>query len=80
MEWIEPYLDPEIMGARRGRETLDSFIQLALSAEESLLTDAPLCAIMMDMQKSFDRVSRRMIFDTLNDLGADPTIVRTLET
>lgn len=81
MEW---YLEqnghyPNIMsGFRRGRNSIDSVIDLVTSVEQSKSEGRICAAVFLDIKSAFDSITHNAIFESLEELGLGGHIYRWL--
>ena len=80
-EWVEEtgMLGDVQGGFRRGRRTEDNLFMLERMMEMAKVRGECLYIGFMDMEKAYDRVNRRKLFEVMRSYGIHEKLIRTIE-
>ncbi|KAJ9448175.1 RNA-directed DNA polymerase from mobile element jockey [Diplonema papillatum] len=78
LEWMDNVVPSGLHGCRKKHGTDDLVWHLAALIEEAHLTGEPLYGLALDFKKCFDTVPIDIAFRLAEELGFDPTVLRTL--
>lgn len=76
---IEPQLEEAQSGFRKGRSTQDHIFTIKQIIEKTRTKNTKVFVAFVDLEKAFDRVSLKTVWESLQRRGIQPKIIRTIQ-